>query len=228
MTTLLAPTAPARQLVQDGVITAPIASTAIGFNTISTVGAFPLADESWIDVETCNIIDVLDVDINRMHYGQDFEIVTDHAGWVTDLAKASIEVLVDMLDEDDPVVHRVEFTGETWSPRDYMTGDDGYMARWTLDCDALERWLVDNDVTLHDGHGISGFRRTAPDDQWFLARGLNAYLHGVLDEEDYHLRMRDHVNECEGERSRVIFSDALCERLIAEGADVEVIDGYRA
>lgn len=99
----------------------------------------------------------------------------DHEGWLRELATASVEVLRDAV-VGEGVVHAVEFTGEVWSPREYNFSTDGYMARWTVDTDALEAWLADHGVVIEDGRGVSGFMRTADDETWYLGRALQEYL----------------------------------------------------
>ena len=136
-----------------------------------------------------------------------FTISYDHQGWLRELAEASVEVVREAV-VGEGIVHAVDFTCEVWSPREYNFSTDGYMARWTVDTDALEAWLTDNGVVIENGRGIDGFIRTADDDTWYLGRALEEYLERMVS--DYVSDMHSYLcgNGIEDEYIEIEFTDA--------------------
>lgn len=212
-----------RQIVQTGIVTEDFGSTMTHVNHVDTYQSFPLGETEFhgnggIEYQQLGSIlaDALGLDFDgdfdelpeditsawvdrgpwgRSHEDGDlWEVTYDHEGWLRELAEASVAVLqADVVDPRGPV-HAVELTGETWSPQFYNFTTDGYMARWTVDTDALESWLNENRITLGDGHGISGFIRTADDEAWYLARAIQEYLESHYQYESYHLAMLDYLS----------------------------------
>lgn len=136
-----------------------------------------------------------------------FTIRYDHKGWLRELAEASVEVVRDAV-IGEGIVHAVELTGEVHSPQFYNFSTDSYMARWTVDTDALEAWLTDNGIVIEDGRGIDGFIRTADDDTWYLGRALEEYLEAKIP--DYVSDMYSYLcgNGIEDEYIEIEFTDA--------------------
>lgn len=189
-----------RQIRQTGIVTEEFGSGITHVNHIDTYQCFELGETEYSGVEwdiLSSILaeegvhegglgwDELPEEITRpweenghwiARWGEEFFTVRyDHQGWLRELATASVDLLNNNYGLG-PVVHGVEFTGEVWSPREYNFSTDGYMARWTVDTDALEAWLTDNGVVIEDGRNVSGFYRTADDDTWYLGRALEEYL----------------------------------------------------
>lgn len=225
-----------RQIVQTGVVVEDFGSTITNVNHVDTYTCFPLGDTERPDEPTelgqvvsalaaAGVVDfdlwwseidpeVAEVWADRGPYGAsrepDFWTVTyDHDGWVRELAEASVEVLRAEVVDPAGIIRAVNLTGETWSPQFYNFSTDGYMARWTVDTDALEAWLTENGVTIGNGAGIDGFIRTADDGTWYLGRALEAYLEHVIGD-DYTLLMLDHLtgNGVEDEYVDVQVTDA--------------------
>lgn len=221
-----------RQIVQTGIVTEEFGSTITRVNHIDTYQCFELGETEYSEVEWDILSsylagegvhegglgwDELPEEITRPweEYGywaarsgeEFFTIRYDHQGWLRELATAS----VDLLNSNyglGPVVHKVEFTGEVWSPREYNFTTDGYMARWTVDTDALEAWLTDNGIVIEDGRGVSGFIRTADDDTWYLGRALEEYLEAKIP--DYVSDMHSYLagNGVEDQYIEIEFTDA--------------------
>lgn len=228
-----------RQIVQTGIVTEDFGSTMTHVNHVDTYQCFPLGETEYhgddggvelqqlgsllanaLDLDFCGEFDELPDDITsawvdrgpwgRWHEDGDlWEVDYDHSGWLRELADASVAVLQDNIVDPAGIVRAVETTGDTWSPQYYNFSTDGYMARWTVDTDALEAWLTDNGVTIDDGRGIDGFIRTADDEAWYLARALQEYLdHEIGDE--YVMTMLDYLsgNGVEDEYVDVTLTDA--------------------
>lgn len=221
-----------RQIRQTGIVTEEFGSGITRVNHIDTYQCFELGETEYSEVEwdiLSSVLagegvhegglgwDELPEEITRPweEHGywaarsdeQFFTIRYDHQGWLRELATAS----VDLLNSNyglGPVVHGVEFTGEVWSPQFYNFSTDGYMARWTVDTDALEAWLTDNGIVIDDGHGGSGFIRTADDDTWYLGRALQEYLEAKIP--DYVSDMHSYLcgNGVEAEYIEVELTDA--------------------
>lgn len=151
-------------------------------------------DELSADVDDA----VLDEWTDRGPYGRHtgkpdlWTVDYDHEGWTRELAEASVAVLHETVVDPEGIIRAVKFTGEVWSPREYNFTTDGYMATWTVDTDALEAWLTENGVTIGNGHGISGFLRTADDETWYLGRALAEYLEHEIGT-DYVMLMHEHL-----------------------------------
>lgn len=222
-----------RQIKQTGIVTERMGSNATGFNHIDAYQTFTQGSDYWLEGELDNIADMTGADPTPfVQEGRDLwhgglEYHYDHAGWVQALAVESVEVMAELLGEDDPVVKGITFTGESWSPREYNFTTDGYMAEWTIDADALEAWLAENNVVLSDGRGVSGFFGTADDDFWYLATGLRRYLEETLEESDYFYGMTERLNQIEHDYQWVTISDELAAYLIAEGGDPAEVEHFR-
>lgn len=136
-----------------------------------------------------------------------WEVHYDHQGWLRELAIASVEVVREAV-VGEGIVHAVDFADEVWSPQFYNFSTDGYMARWTVDTDALEQWLTDNGIVIEDGSGIDGFIRTADDDTWYLGRALQEYLEAKIP--DYVSDMHSYLcgNGVEEQYIEIEFTDA--------------------
>lgn len=194
-----------RQIVQTGVVTEDFGSTMTHVNHVDTYQTFQLGEterpgDGGVEYEQVGslIADALGMDFDgefddlpadvtsawvdrgpwgRWHEdGELWNVTYDHDGWLRELADASVAILQDNVVDPLGIVRAVETTGETWSPQFYNFSTDGYMARWTVDTDALEAWLTDHDIVIGDGRGISGFMRTADDEAWYLANALQEYL----------------------------------------------------
>lgn len=225
-----------RQIVQTGVVVEDFGSTITHVNHVDTYQCFPLGDTECPDEPTelqqvacelaaAGVVDeglgwseiddeIAELWVDRGPYGAsrdpEFWTVTyDHDGWVRELAEASVEILRAEVVDPGGIVRAVELTGETWSPSYYNFSTDGYMARWTVDTDALEDWLAENDVTIGDGRGIDGFIRTADDETWYLGKALEAYLEHEIGD-DYVQYMHEHLtgNGVEWEYVNVEITDA--------------------
>lgn len=206
-----------RQIVQTGIVTEEFGSTITSANHIDTYSCFELGETEhpgdggveWqqliMDLHNAGILDEYEVDgvpgeiesvwVEHGPWGFSadgetyWEVTYDHDGWLAELAEASIAVLErEVVDPDGPIL-AVTFTGETWSPREYNFTTDGYMARWTVDTDKLDKWLSDEGIALCDGRGVSGFLRTADDETWYLGRAIREYLERMVP--DYHSLMLD-------------------------------------
>ena len=210
---------PDRQIVQTGVVVEDFGSTITHVNHVDTYSCFPLGDTEcpgepteyqqvagelgaagvvdeglgWSEIDD----EIAEVWVDRGPYGASREpefwtVTYDHDGWVRELAEASVEILRAEVVDPGGIVRAVEMTGETWSPSYYNFSTDGYMARWTVDTDALEDWLAENDATLGDGRGIDGFIRTAGDETWYLGQALEAYLEHEIGD-DYVQYMHEYL-----------------------------------
>ena len=224
-----------RQIRQTGIVTEEFGSGITRVNHIDTYQCFELGETEYSGVEwdiLSSVLagegvhegglgwDELPEEITRPweehgHWaarpGEEFFVVRyDHQGWLRELATAS----VDLLNSNyglEPVVRGVEFTGEVASPREYNFTTDSYMARWTVDTDALEAWLTDNGIVIEDGRGVSGLIRTADDETWYLGRALQEYL------ED---RIPDYVSD--------MYSYLCGNGVEAEYIEIELTDAGRA
>lgn len=200
-----------RQIVQTGVVTEDFGSTITRVNHIDTYSCFPLGetelpdpgvelDQVASELANLGVIDsglgfdeihddeITEAWINRGPWANtsgdpDFWTVDyDHKGWLKELAEASVAVLNSDVVDPGGIVRAVDLTGETWSPSYYNFTTDGYMATWTVDTDALEAWLAENNVEIGNGRGIDGFIRTADDETWYLGNAIEAYLEHEIGE----------------------------------------------
>lgn len=229
-----------RQIVQTGVVVEDLGSTITHVNHVDTYQCFPLGgtelpdtgvelDQVATELANLGVIDsglgfdeihddeIAEAWVDRGPYGASREpefwtVTYDHDGWVRELAEASVEVLRAEVVDPDGIIRAVELTGETWSPSYYNFSTDGYMARWTVDTDALEDWLTENDVTIGNGRGIDGFIRTADDETWYLGKAIESYLEHEIGES---------------------YLDSMLEHLTGNGVewayvDVKITDAGRA
>lgn len=223
-----------RQIRQTGIVTEDFGSGITRVNHIDTYGCFELGETERPGIEYDVLASYLAAaGVGEQDWGWGFEeadeeirqawidgspwvahgedelwtVTYDREGWLRELATASVDLLNSNYDLG-PVVHKVEFTGEVWSPQFYNFSTDGYMARWTVDTDALEQWLTDNGIVIENGRGIDGFIRTADDDTWYLGRALQEYLEHMLP--DYVSDMHSHLcgNGVEEEYIEIEFTDA--------------------
>ena len=221
-----------RQIRQTGIVTEEFGSTITRVNHIDTYQCFELGETEHEGVEWDILSsylagegvhegglgwDELPEEITRpweengywaARSGEEFFTIRyDHEGWCRELAQASVEVVRDAV-IGEGIVHAVEMTGETWSPREYNFSTDGYMARWTVDTDALEAWLADNGIVIENGRNVPGFIRTADDEVWYLGRALEEYLSAKIP--DYVSDMHSYLcgNGIEDEYIEIEFTDA--------------------
>lgn len=222
-----------RQIVQTGIVTEDFGSGITRVNHIDTYGCFELGETERTGAEydilasylageeVCESglgFEELPEEIQRpwidgspwLAYGESeqlWEAAYDHQGWLRELAEASVEVVRDAV-IGEGIVHAVDLTGEVWSPQFYNFSTDGYMARWTVDTDALEQWLTDNRIVIEDGRNVPGFIRTADDDTWYLGRALEEYLERMIP--DYVSDMYSYLcgSGVEDEYIEVEFTDA--------------------
>lgn len=222
-----------RQITQTGIVTEELGSTITRVNHIDTYSCFELGETEREGVEWDILAsylaneclrdgglgwDEMPEEITRpweengywaARSGEEFFTIRyDHEGWCRELAQASVDLLNNNYGLG-PVVRKVELTGEVWSPREYNFSTDGYMARWTVDTDALEAWLTDNGIVIEDGRNVSGFIRTADDEVWYLGRALEEYLEATIGE-TYLSDMYSYLcgNGIEDEYIEIEFTDA--------------------
>ncbi|QIG58809.1 hypothetical protein SEA_DATBOI_145 [Gordonia phage DatBoi] len=232
------------QVLQTGVVVEDFGSTMTHVNHIDTYSVFDLGSDSHIEGEQDHIAESLGVDfaaIEDVTWWEYFDIDWDMQSFIEWLAEASIYAIQQALPHElirngdkapiwkstDPVILDVEWTGETWSPAFYNFTTDGYMARWEIDADALNRWLDDNEITLEDGRNIPGFARTADDEFWYMAKALEEYLSREVfpgDLEYEHAIWEQMATECvEMDMCQVTLTEQGAAAAIAAGADPDEV-----
>jgi hypothetical protein len=225
------------QVVQTGIVTEELGSNTTEVNHIDTYSVFELGSDHHIESEVEYIASELGVEPPDDLFDVEYDMKR-FVDWLADASVFAImhalphevverEGLAPILRSTDPVIRNVERVGGTWSPREYNFTTDGYMARWTIDADALNRWLEENRIALPDGHGIPGFIRTADDEFWYIANAIREYLEReVFSTPDaYRHAIEDQMasDGVEIDMCHVYLTEAGAKYAIEHGADPEKV-----
>lgn len=115
----------------------------------------------------------------------DFDWSLDHEGYVKQLAANWLDLVRDNIIDD--VILSIDPDGDPWSPRYYNYGTDNQNIHFTVDYDALKKYIADNqsDYDADKIKSSSGFVWLGDDDETMLQYYLNKKSGTEYSDESY-------------------------------------------